>query len=147
MKNTVISLSMLLLLTIVSCSEDNSSSSPTEEVVNTVSDGTWRISYFFDNDQDETSDFSGYNFKFDSNNVLTASNGTNTYTGTWSLSNSNSNDDSMDDLDFNISFSSPDNFHELSEDWNILTRSSSKIELQHESGGDGGIDLVTFEKN
>jgi hypothetical protein len=61
--------------------------------------------------------------------------------------NNNSNDDSLDDLDFTISFASPDNFTELSEDWKVLSRTDSKIELKHVSGGNGGTDLLTFEKN
>jgi hypothetical protein len=61
--------------------------------------------------------------------------------------NNNSNDDSLDDLDFIISFASPANFRELSEDWEILSRTASKIKLKHVSGGNGGTDLLTFEEN
>lgn len=52
-----------------------------------------------------------------------------------------------DDIDFNIFFSSPADFSELSEDWDIISHTASKIELKHVSGGNGGIDLLTFEKN
>ena len=51
------------------------------------------------------------------------------------------------DIDFNIFFSSPADFAELSEDWDIISHSASKIELKHVSGGNGGTDLLTFEKN
>ena len=54
---------------------------------------------------------------------------------------------SSGDIDFNIFFASPVDFSELSEDWDIITNSSSKIELMHVSGGNGGTDLLTFEKN
>ena len=54
---------------------------------------------------------------------------------------------SSGDIDFNIFFASPADFSELSEDWDIITNSSSKIELMHVSGGNGGTDLLTFEKN
>ncbi|TMM57874.1 hypothetical protein FEE95_00120 [Maribacter algarum] len=54
---------------------------------------------------------------------------------------------SFGDIDFNIFFASPADFAELSEDWDIISHSASKIELKHVSGGDGGIDLLTFEKN
>ena len=51
------------------------------------------------------------------------------------------------DIDFNIFFSAPADFAELSEDWDIISHTASKIELIHVSGGNGGTDLLTFEKN
>ena len=51
------------------------------------------------------------------------------------------------DIDFNIFFGSPADFAELSEDWDIISHSATKIELKHVSGGNGGTDLLTFEKN
>ena len=47
---------------------------------------------------------------------------------------------------FNISFSSPPDFEELSDDWDILSFSNNTIELIDESG-DGSTDMLTFEKN
>lgn len=134
------------------CSNDddnnNSSSDPTP-VINTVTSGTWRVTYYFDTDSDETSDFTGYNFTFGSSNVLTATNGSNTYTGSWSVTNDDDSDDDnpSSDLDFNILFSSPANFQDLSDDWDIVSRTSTKIELIDVSGGNGGTDYLTFEKN
>jgi len=129
-----------------SCSKDDGSSSPTEDVVNIVSDGTWRITYFFNSDTEETSDFAGYNFTFGTGNSLTASNGILMHTGTWSLT-TESGDDNPGAPDFNIAFAAPATFTELTEDWDILTQTTDKIALQHISGGDGGTDMLTFEKN
>ncbi|MDH3699350.1 MAG: hypothetical protein OEQ81_11845 [Flavobacteriaceae bacterium] len=53
---------------------------------------------------------------------------------------------SSGEVDFNIFFAAPEDFNELSEDWNIVSFSNSIIELIHESGGNGGTDLLTFEK-
>ncbi|MCX2720333.1 hypothetical protein [Lentiprolixibacter aurantiacus] len=50
------------------------------------------------------------------------------------------------EIDFNIFFAAPEDFAELTEDWNIISYSATKIELKHVSGGDGDIDLLTFEK-
>lgn len=49
------------------------------------------------------------------------------------------------EIDFNIFFASPESFNELSDDWNIVSYSATKIELIDESS-DGEIDLLTFEK-
>lgn len=50
------------------------------------------------------------------------------------------------EIDFNIFFSAPVDFAELSEDWNIVSYTATKIELIHQSGGNGDTDLLTFEK-
>jgi hypothetical protein len=147
MKKLLFSAVILTLMGISSCSKNNNNPSIKNLVVTTVSAGSWKITYFFETNIDHTSNFSGYNFTFGSNNVLSASNGANTYTGSWNIVNNNSNDDTLGDIDFLISFVSPANFTSLSEDWAILTRTSSKIELKHVSGGSGGTDLLTFEKN
>lgn len=147
---------MLLVLTISSScssssSDDNSSSNssgntPTA-VTTVVSNGTWKITYYYDTDHEETSSFAGYNFTFGASNVLTATNGTNNYSGTWSVTDSNSDDDSISDLDFNIAFSSPSQFEELSDDWEIIEKSATVIKLKDVSGGNGGTDFLTFTKN
>lgn len=145
-------LSLIFMLNMAStCSGDdnNSSSADATPVINTVTSGTWRVTYYFDTDTDETNHFTGYNFTFGGSNVLTVTNGTNTYTGSWSVINDDSSDDDnpSGDLDFNILFSSPANFADLSDDWDILSRTATKIELIDVSGGNGGTDYLTFEKN
>lgn len=136
------------------CSSDDNSQTPTTPtnlnlnlVNSTITDGTWKITLYNDSGDDNTLAFSGYNFTFDSGNVLTASNGSNIYTGSWSLTDSNSNDDTLNDLHFNIAFTSPAGFTDLTDDWHIQSRTSTKIELIDVSGGNGGIDYLTFEKN
>lgn len=139
-----------LFFTTACSSDDDSSSSNTtvDQVVDTVTDGTWRITSYIDSGQDETSDFSGYNFTFGSTNVLTATNGTNTYDGVWTVTNDDSDDDNpSDDIDFDIFFSAPATFADLSDDWDILERTSTKVRLVDVSGGDGDTDYLTFEKN
>ena len=133
-----------------SCTSDSSSSNSVDPapVINTVKNGTWRITFYEDSGVNETTNFTGYNFTFGSNSVLTATNGPNTYLGTWSVTSDTSGDDSpSNDLDFNIAFASPANFEELTEDWNILEKTDTKIKLVHVSGGNGGTDYITFEKN
>ena len=117
------------------------------EVETNIVEGTWRISNFVDSGTNETSDFTGYNFTFSTDGKLTASNGTNYYTGTWSITDSNSDDDSKDDLDFNIYFNLTNDFEELNDDWDISSQSETKLELIDVSGGNGGTDYLTFEKN
>ncbi|RDY58630.1 hypothetical protein DX873_13130 [Flagellimonas nanhaiensis] len=137
------------------CSNDDDGLDDNEQQIaqirNTVQSGTWRITRFMDSGQDETTDFTGYEFSFNSDGSLIATNGTNTKTGTWSVTNdSNSNDDSSsdDDIDFNIFFAVPetDDFEDLNDDWDVVSSTSTKIELIDISGGNGGTDMLTFER-
>ncbi|WP_298306957.1 hypothetical protein [Flavobacterium sp.] len=133
------------------CSNDDNNSNPPADptpVINTVNQGTWRITLYNDSGTIKTSNFTGYNFTFGSGNALTATNGSNAYNGTWSVTSGDSNDDNpSNDLDFNIGFTTPANFADLTDDWDIVTYTASKIELRDVSGGNGGTDLLTFEKN
>ncbi|WP_130736875.1 hypothetical protein [Flavobacterium sp. J27] len=136
----------LLLNVITSCTKDESSSSDKADpspVINTVSQGTWKITFYEDSGTDETSSFEGYTFTFGSSNVVTATNGSNTYTGTWSVTNNNSNS-----LHFNISFNSPVLFSsELNDDWDIITYSATVLKLVDNSGLSNEKDYLTFLKN
>ncbi|WP_395056076.1 hypothetical protein [Flavobacterium sp.] len=147
-------LSLIFMISVASmCSKDdpipqsNPSVDPTP-VINIVNNGTWRVTFYEDSGVNEISNYTGYNFTFGSSSTLTATNGTNTYTGSWSVTSDNSGDDSpSNDLDFNISFSAPVTFVDLTDDWNILEYTTTKVRLIHVSGGNGGTDYITFEKN
>lgn len=138
------------------CSSDDDdvkdNSQQISQIENIVESGNWRITNFIDSGKNETSDFTGYDFLFNSDGSLIATNGTNTIDGTWSItddSSSSSSSSSDDDIDFNIFFPVPDtnDFEDLNDDWDIISSTSTKIELIDMSGGNGGTDNLTFEKN
>jgi hypothetical protein len=147
MKTLKFILLMTMIFAMVSCDNDDDSTNSPAAVENNVKTGTWKITRFEDSGNNETSSFSGYNFVFDANGTLTASSGINLFVGTWSVTDDNSNDDSSDDMHFNINFSVNNSFEELNEDWHFVSYSPSKIELIHVSGGNGGTDYLTFERN
>ena len=149
MRNKIVLTILLVVVFIVtSCSSDDGDiiidTANIQQISNTAKTGTWHITSFIDSGNNETANFTGYNFTFNDNGTLAASNGSNTINGTWSVTNSSSS--SSNDVDFNIAFASPPNFQELSEDWDIVSASNSKIDLIHVSGGNGGTDTLTFEK-
>ena len=158
MKNklTNLGLSLLsILMLFASCSSDDdmpqNNAAIIQQIEGQVKSGNWRISSYIDSGKNETSDYAGYTFTFNEDGTLLASNGSSTINGRWSITDdsNNSNDDSNDDddIDFNISFASPPVFSELSDDWDIVSSSSSKIDLIDISGGNGGTDTLVFEKN
>lgn len=161
MKNTFKKAAFLLFTTlfIASCSGDdsddsnnNNNNTSADQTIAIAQEGTWRVTYFFDTDSEETNDFNGYTFNFNSDGTLVASNGTNTVNGTWSVDDSSSSsdddDNSSDDDDFNIFFAVDESsdFEDLNDDWDIISVTSTKIELTDVSGGNGGTDFLTFEK-
>ena len=138
------------LLSIVSCTnkKDDTPNNTTQTTVKTnVQSGTWRITKFIDSGTEETNHFTGFNFTFNSSGVLNANNGTTNYDGSWSITDSNSNEDSQDDLDFNISFNLTNDFEDLNDNWDFISQSTTTIALIDVSGGNGGTDYLTFEKN
>jgi len=136
---------IIILSFLVLACEDATTNENQNKVTSIVTSGTWRITYFYDTDTEETTNFTGYNFTFAT--ALTATKGSTTHTGTWSITDSNSNDDTLNDLNFNIAFMAPPDFADLSDDWDIIEVTDTRIKLIDVSGGNGGTDYLTFEKN
>jgi hypothetical protein len=139
---------IVIFLMAISCGDDSLEQPNTkaQEMRDIVTNGRWIIAYFFDSGTEETDKFNGYTFDFGSGGTVNATNGPIKHSGLWSVTpEGNSND--YTDMDFNLSFSDPPEFAELSLDWEIISVSSSKISLQRVSGGSGDTDLLTFEKN
>lgn len=100
-----------------------------KKVEKAVTEGTWKITRFIDSGDDETSNYSNATLVFNSDGSFVLTKGS-TYSGTWSIKkDSSSDDDSSDnDLEFVISIGAP---HEsLSDDWDIVDNSDSKITLE-----------------
>lgn len=152
MKKINVVAACLVLLVISACSDDDNKvnvNGNATAVTNNLKSGTWKISNYVEDTNDETANFEGYDFTFGAGNVLTATNGTNTYTGTWSVyDDDSSSDDGFDsDIDVNISFATPAEFAELTDDWDVAARSGTELQLIDVSGGNGGTDYLTFQKN
>ena len=151
-----LSIILIILVSFTSCSSDDDASNNSnnealiQDVINVVQSGTWRITSFVDSGQNETSDFTGYDFTFMSNGTLSATNGGTNMNGIWSVTDSStSSSSSDDDIDFNINFnvSEEDPFEDLNDDWDIVSYSANQLNLIDISGGNGGTDTLTFEKN
>lgn len=138
MKLTLLFTTACLLLLFTACQNDSSDDN-NNNGNNTSLTGSWVITNFSEDGVNETAKFNGYTFTFNNDNSLDAIKSGSTAKGTWSLGN----DDSSDKFIINFNTGKP--LEELSEDWVILEQTSKLLRLRHVSGGNGGIDEVTFE--
>ena len=116
-----------------SCGKKQTIKSIEEDIIS----GKWKVSFYQEDGVNETSDYSTYEFIFSSDGAVIASIAGVSMNGSWSTSK----DD--DHIDFNLSLQVP--LDELSDDWEVLSNTSDKIELKDVSG-DGSVELLTFQK-
>lgn len=119
--------------------DDSPSGGGSSTLSSIIVDGTWYVSYFFD-DTDETSDYAGYNFTFNVSGTATAVKNTTTINGSWS----NYIDSGDEKLEFSFDGSILD---ELEDDWEVTEYSATQIRLKDVSGGGSGTDYLYLTKN
>lgn len=124
---------------------------PQKQINKAAIEGTWVVSSYIDDGDDETADFTTFRLDFLDDGILNGtdllSSNSNPYVGSWSVTDSNSNDDdSLEDLDFNINFAVGNKLDDLSDDWDIISYTDTEIKLIDVSGGGGGTDYLTLTK-
>lgn len=133
MNRRLILLAVPLFILFSSCHKDDNNNSNTD-----ISSGTWRVTLFTDSGKDETSDFSGYSFTFGNGGVLTAAKSGSSKTGTWNKGS-----------DFNIDLGDKSDSNkplgELTDNWEIISITSSEIKLTDDNASSG--EFLTFTKN
>jgi hypothetical protein len=124
------------LLLVISCSKSDTSDPSADLVTKSaiISTGNWKVTQFLDSGKDETTDFSALSFSFNSDGTLIAKNSTNSYTGSWVLTQSSSasdDDPSVNDLadKITIIISGDKLMDKLSKKWAVSQVSSSLISL------------------
>ena len=129
---------LALTISLASCSksnDDNPSNNNNNSNNNNTNGqvtGSWEVIYYFDSGKDETGDYSGYSFNFASNGVLTAVNGSSTYTGAWRIGDSSSDDDSSSNK-LVITITGNKAMDDLQDDWLIDSISDSEIRLRDDN--------------
>lgn len=131
----------LFYLSSCSTSDDNSVGPETSN----ITDKNWKLSEYVDKKgRNKTSTFSGYYFVFTDNGNLEVHKSDNSIflKGSYKIFM----DSGREKFEISLPVNDDDGFSELNEDWKTVSRNSTKIELQNESGGGGGTDTVKFEK-
>lgn len=108
---------------------------------NILMDGLWFVAlYLEDGDEDETSNFNSFQFNFQSNGVVTASNNTVTLEGNWFVTL-----ESNDSLKLILSFENVYPLDELDDDWYVVEFHNNQVKLIDDDDDDDPDELV-FEK-
>jgi hypothetical protein len=122
------------LFFLASCDPNN-----TGTVNNNVS-GNWRVSLFSERGVDETADFNGYTFSFNTGGQVVATKNGVSKNGTWSIDASSNK--------FIIDLGPKDNTNkplgELTDDWQIQTITDNKISLKDDNASSN--EILEFTK-
>ena len=123
----------LLLAGFTACTHKNSvlptAADPTL-TTNTPAAGNWHVNQYTNRGVDETPDFDGYTFSFNSDGTFTALRNSLSVTGTWTRST----DDGLQKLTLTISSATDAHLAELNEDWAISLMTDSNINLADDKG-------------
>ncbi|MEK7254707.1 MAG: hypothetical protein AAB316_08185 [Bacteroidota bacterium] len=132
MKNVLLLSRLALAFAACQHSDDDQVSNPNTAI---PTGSQWKVTYFFDKDEDETSDFSGYTFEFKSGGVFVANvPGGGTVEGTWQQTSSK--------LILVIPGTKP--LEELNDDWLILEKNDDTIKLRDDN--DEHLEELHFER-
>lgn len=141
MKNLLL---IFTVFTMVACSSDddagNTDPNDFEQIKTILPQGEWEVSKYFDDNVDQTDIFESFVFDFKSDNTVVAQTDLFSENGTWLYDNT-----STDEEDLILQFTGTPPFDEISDDWDIISVSSSKIELRDDDDGNE-VDLLTFTK-
>ncbi|MBI1228313.1 MAG: hypothetical protein GC192_23970 [Bacteroidetes bacterium] len=143
MKTSIFSNFGLILFTVLSLAachndDDATPSNNSNPTVITQGGGNWKVTYYWDKDKDETSNFSSYTFKFNADGSFESVGGSTT-SGTWNVTD----DDSSQRL--NISSGSGSKpLTDLDDDWIIIIMDADKIQLKDDNSEH--LEELHFEK-
>lgn len=139
MKSIIKGLLAVMVIMTTACQSSNDNTDPSTTQV--VTSGTWRVTLFTDSGNDETADFNGYTFTFNSDGTISAVKNTVTQAGTWSA-NSSSNK-LIIDLGPKVDTNKP--LGELTDDWVIISKSTTEIRLTDDNVASN--EFLTFTRN
>ncbi len=133
--NSNMALESAIMDSIGTCGDDPIPVDPLDVV---LTSGTWFVSYYYHN-EDDTSQFSGYDFTFHANGTVTATDGNYYYPGVWDVYLDGSQQ--MMNIDFSDS-----EMGDLDDDWRLIDFTNMNVRLRQDGGGSDP-DRLYFTKN
>jgi hypothetical protein len=138
--------SLLVLAAILSTAsmcdhdDDDMDDNDSQAIETSLGQGSWKVAYFFDK-EDETSDFEGYSFLFNDDDVAIATKNSLSVQGSW-----DTEDSSQGSTKLYLDFGTASPLEELNEDWIVVESSTARITLEYESGGNGDTGTLILER-
>lgn len=122
-----------IVTALTSCSDDSIKGITTTEA-ESLSSGTWKVSYYFDNSDGVSHELDEYTFEIGTDGSLSVSGNGSTYTGTWVVKNSD--DDPTYDTEIDFSIVGNSDMDKIDGSWLIALINDSAMELLDDSGSE-----------
>ncbi len=111
-----------------------------QELRDILTQGTWFVDQYVDDGDDETGVFSGYDFTFNADGSVNASNGSETVPGIWVVGVAG------DELSFEFDMDSPINDAD-DDDYRATNYDATNVTFVIRDSGGGVEDILTFKRN
>lgn len=121
---------LMVMAVFTSCTKEDISDLTVNEAQGLVP-GDWKVTYYFDNSNGESSEFDGYTFSFADDGTVTASVSGSEFTGTWNVSSSD--DDPNFDKEIEITISGNSALDDLDGKWLITEISESVMKFKDDT--------------
>ncbi len=141
MKKAAIMIFAAAIAILSSCDHSANTGNISANTTQVVTSGSWRVTLFTDSGNDETSDFNGYNFVFNTDGTIVATKNGVAKNGTWSVNQSSNK--LIIDLGVKDDTNKP--LGELTDDWLIVSKSATEIKLTDDNPASA--ELLTFTRN
>jgi len=129
---------LILPLFFAACSKNNDDPGSNATLTSIITQGTWVVHFYQNDGKDETSNYTGYVFTFNTNGSMGAEKAANNTAGTWSESTDSY---SKTKLVFTwVGGGIPVELLEIEEDWVLKAKSSTLVELTN-TGSSGTSEL------
>ena len=124
------------ILVLFACKKDKNT------IIETLENGkTWKVAYFEEDGTDATNLFLDYIFTFKGSGIVQAVRINYIADGTYAMGGDKANENNL-----NISFGAIMNFEGLSNNWEILEETPTKVRFQSAPVNNSAVDYLTFEK-
>lgn len=143
MKTKYLTLFFFIMCAFAACKKSDTVSptaTDTASVSSSLVSTTWIVTYLFKDGADKTINFRDYRFTFNKDGLLTGANTLYSDNGSWSLI-SESNKTKLI-----MNFPSASRFQDISQDWEVTSKTADKIVMQHISGGSLQPEYLTIER-
>ncbi|MBR9855658.1 MAG: hypothetical protein GYB37_13955, partial [Algicola sp.] len=121
--------------------DDSANDGDVAEIRNIAMGGTWNVALYQEGETDLTATYAEMDFNFSADHQVDVSiNADPIAEGLWRIVR-----DSEEGLKFYLNFDFEYDLGELTEDWKVISITSTRIELKDESD-DGTVETLVFEK-